>query len=377
MSTHIALFAPHVEHVGTINTIRHLAAEFDALGNQVQLVRTYREWPDPPGNVSVVDISTGPTTRFVDMDVTPFRVQKGVLAGLAVPRLAAYLRRERPDALVTGLLGAAGVAAIEMARVDTDVLTIVNGYPQNTRFRSLLWRTFYTRADAVVAPVEGVRERIQAIASLPPETLVHIPDPVVTDEIYDLREQPPDHPWFKDDQPTLVAIGRQTYQKGFDILLRAVARVREGHGRDVRLVIPGHEGNQTEELLGLRTTLGLEDVVEFPGFTDNPYAYMRAADVFVLSSRWEGGAHVLIEAVASGASIVAADCPTGVSEILGGGEAGAIVPVEDPEALAEGIVELLDDDERRERYVRNGEERASHYHATQVARQYLELIDAN
>lgn len=375
MSKHIVLFAPHVEHVGTKNTILHLAAEFDAKGHRVELVRVYNEWPDPPGDVSVVDLSTRPTTRVVDADLTPFKLQKAVLASVALPRLALYLRRERPDALVTGLLGVVGIAATDLAGVDTDVVTVVNGYPRKTGVRSFLWRTFYGRSDAVVAPVEGVRDQIDAIADLPPEKVVHIPDPVVTDEIYDRREEEPGHPWFDDDRPTLVAIGRQTYQKGFDTLLRALARVREQHGFDARLIVPGDTGSQTEALRELRADLGLEDVVDFPGFTDNPYAYMRAADLFVLSSRWEGGAHVLIEAIAAGASIVATDCPTGVGEILGDGEAGELVPVEDPGAMAEAIVRLLGDAELREKYANNGEERATRYHSDRIATQYLDLIE--
>ena len=82
--------------------------------------------------------------------------------------------------------------------------------------------------------------------------------------------------------------------------------------------------------------------VSLPGFCDNPYPAMSAADVFALSSRWEGSPGVLIEAISCGATVVSTDCPSGPHQILDGGRYGALVPVGDAAAMAAALVDALD-----------------------------------
>jgi glycosyltransferase involved in cell wall biosynthesis len=79
-----------------------------------------------------------------------------------------------------------------------------------------------------------------------------------------------------------------------------------------------------------------------PGFVANPYAYMRAASVFALSSAWEGLPGVLIEALACGTPVVSTDCPSGPEEILEGGRYGRLTPVGDATALAQAIMATLE-----------------------------------
>ena len=77
------------------------------------------------------------------------------------------------------------------------------------------------------------------------------------------------------------------------------------------------------------------------GKIDNPFPYMAKTDVFVLSSEWEGFGNVLVEALACGATVVSTDCHSGPSEILENNKYGLLVPVGDPEALAEAIERSL------------------------------------
>jgi len=88
---------------------------------------------------------------------------------------------------------------------------------------------------------------------------------------------------------------------------------------------------------------GLEEFVSMPGFVENPFAYMRAADLFVLSSASEGLPNALIQAMACGTPVVSTDCPTGPNEILQDGKWGRLVPVGDAEALASAMAAALDD----------------------------------
>src|SRR5207245_8477381 len=120
--------------------------------------------------------------------------------------------------------------------------------------------------------------------------------------------------------PVVLAMGRLVPQKGFDWLLDAWARVRTDRP-DWRLVIAG-EGPDRAELASRARRLGVEASVEFPGFDREPYRRMAGAEVFVLSSRYEGFPLVLVEAMGCALPVVAMDCPSGPREIVREGADG-------------------------------------------------------
>ena len=140
------------------------------------------------------------------------------------------------------------------------------------------------------------------------------------------------------DGPFVLTVGRLVEQKRHDLLLRAFARA----GLDGRLVLLG-EGPEQPRLERLAGRLGLTGRVLFPGFDPNPFRWMRRARLFALSSDFEGFGNVLVEALASGTSVVSTDCPCGPAEILTGELARGLVPVGDVEALAARMIDLYRD----------------------------------
>ncbi len=130
------------------------------------------------------------------------------------------------------------------------------------------------------------------------------------------------------------------------------------------------EGPERARIESLRRDLGLEADVDLPGVTDNPYSAMRQASLFVLSSRFEGLPTVLIEALACGCPAVSTTCPSGPAEILDGGRYGLLVPPENPEALAAGILQGLDQRWDRDALRRRGAE----FSLTASLDQYLALL---
>jgi glycosyltransferase involved in cell wall biosynthesis len=149
-----------------------------------------------------------------------------------------------------------------------------------------------------------------------------------------------DHPWFdRKTVPVLVAAGRLAPWKGFMDLIEAISILVSL--RPVRLVLLG-DGPLRQELQQRIGALGLTDTVELVGYVDNPLKYFAKSEVFVLSSRVEGMPNVLVEAMMCGCTPVATDCPTGPRELLQGGRYGYLVPVGDPQALADGIARALD-----------------------------------
>lgn len=200
---------------------------------------------------------------------------------------------------------------------------------------SLLRRITYPFADRVVVQTRGAASRFPWLRR--PPAIVANPVPAPPESA--LPEVP--------DPPRIVAMGRLTLQKGFDLLLRAVALLPGRHaGLEIVLAGAGPEG---PALRRLADELALGDRLRLPGNVEDPGGLLRSATLFVLSSRYEGFPNVLLEAMAEGVAVVATDCPSGPSEIVEDGRNGLLVPSEDPGALAAAIARLLDDTALRAR----------------------------
>lgn len=293
--------------------------------------------------------------------------------------LVAYLRKERPMALLAAKERANRVALVarRMARVPTRVVvrvgtTVSGALEGRSRLRRALWlwpmRFFYPQANAIVAVSQGVATDLSRITGLPRERLTVIPNPVITPQMLALSRAPVDHPWLATAAPPVIlGCGRLTRQKGFPVLLHAFARLRRQ--MDCRLIILG-EGRERSNLLRLAGDLGVADQVDLPGFVSNPYAYMRRASLFVLSSLWEGSPNVLTEALALGPPVVATDCPSGPREILAAGRLGMLVPVGDTAALAEAMAATL----RQPPDAAPRRLATAAYHLDKSAQRYLALL---
>ena len=293
--------------------------------------------------------------------------------------LGRYLRQQRPAALLSGMSNAnltAILAGTFFSRSCKVILTQHVNWSQvlanqPTRKEWLVYqlsKIVYPLAARIVAVSSGIAAEIQGMRNVRPERVRRIQNPVVTPEMRELARQPATHPWLRaKNGPILLGIGRLVPQKDFATLIRAFQRVQAATG--ARLIIFG-EGPERSQLEALIRKLDLVESVDLPGFQSNPYACLARADLFVLSSRFEGLPTVLIEALACGTPVVATDCPTGPAEILENGEYGNLVPVGEVESLAKAILEQLNHPVSREKL----QQRAQLYSVETVSQAYLELI---
>jgi glycosyltransferase involved in cell wall biosynthesis len=168
--------------------------------------------------------------------------------------------------------------------------------------------------------------------------------------------------------PLLVCVGRLSHQKGQDVAIRALALLGDRVAR-LRLVGAESGGGERVELEALAESLGVSDRIEWRGGIDDTAPEYRAADVVVTPSRWDGLSLALLEAMASGAPIVASD--VNGSESLG--DAGVIVPPDDPQALADAIDDLLHDAPARLRLGAAARARSGSFDLASTMRQNLDL----
>lgn len=279
----------------------------------------------------------------------------------SVPRLVGFLRRVQPHVLISNSedTHVTSVLARALARVRTRTMLIQHcAFSEQIkrlgwvyRVSSPLYGMVVSFADAVVSVSNGVADDLAQCAGVPREDITVIHNGVVTANVDRLASAEPAHPWFAGETPVIVAMGRLVPQKDFTTLIAALASVQDSCG--ARLLVLG-EGPMRAELESLATSLCLADRVAFPGFVDNPWPYLSRADLFVLSSRFEGFSNVVAEALACGTPVVSTNCPHGPFEILDGGRYGVLVPVGDPAALGEAILSALSGSVDREQLKRRG-----------------------
>ena len=299
---------------------------------------------------------------------------KGALAGF--PRL---VRRVSPDAVISTMSYTnmvAGFASMRMRRRGVIFLGRETGIPSlrsriarspwNARW---LYRWSYRYLDRVICQSADMLADVHEIYRVPLDRMVTIPNPVDVAWIR-ARAAAGVPGGFGGGELNVVAVGRLHRQKGFDLLLRAAARLK---GRGVRLHVLG-DGALREELSALAAELGVEGEVVFHGFLPNPYPLVAAADLFVLSSRYEGFPNAMVEALALGRPVVAFDCPGGINELVERGVNGEIVPLGDTEAMAEAILRVAAAGYDRERIAAVTAER---YGIDTIVGRYERLFEGN
>ncbi len=359
-SSSIALFLPTLTPGGIERCMLNLASGFIQHEIDVDLVIA-----DYRGDF----ISKIPEeVNVVDLDVT--RVLK------SISPLREYLTNTEPDVLLSGHTHAniASVIAGKISRVETTVAIGIHNTHSLSKSSSqgftsniirLLYPRLYSHADHVIAVSKGAKQDIVRNTSLRANDVSVIHNPVVTIGLHEEASKLADNRWLNDESIDVVlSVGRLAEQKDFETLLRAFEKVSEQNAR-ARLLIVG-TGSKESQLRAVVSELGIEKQVKLVGYVDNLYAYMNAADVFVLSSKWEGFGIVLVEAMAVGTPVVSTDCPHGPNEILNSGEYGELVEVGDVEALSDSIHTVLSGKNKCKQI----KERAKDFSVSNITRKY-------
>lgn len=217
----------------------------------------------------------------------------------------------------------------------------VSKYPNTNRIiHKNLIRITYNKLSKVVAVSNGVRDSIQTMFPQIKVPIKRIYNPIRIEDIHYMMNEKNELEKIK--EPIILGVGRLTEMKGFDDLIKAHKYLLDKKISN-KLIILG-EGEQRLHLESLIKELNVQDSVILKGFVNNPYKYMKSADVFVLSSVYEGFSIVLAEALAVGTPVVSTDCPSGPSEILMDGKYGLLSPIKDYKELAMNIIETFNSD---------------------------------
>jgi glycosyltransferase involved in cell wall biosynthesis len=245
-------------------------------------------------------------------------------------------------------------------------------------YRSMV-RRLYRSADKVIAVSEALACQLTSVYDVPRSLIQVIYNLYDIDKIQDLSAEPPPPAAARIfDDPTVINVGSLVYQKGQEFLIRGFALARQ-KAPDLRLAIVG-QGELQGRLEKIAAELGVAGAVHFLGFDPNPYRYLSRSRVFALTSRFEGFPNVLAEAMICGLPVIATDCKTGPSEILGDSEYGILLPdITEKNAsqvereIASSIIRLLQPECAR-RYSGLASLRASHFSKDRLIQNWVEVL---
>jgi len=292
--------------------------------------------------------------------------------------LKQYIEQYHPDIILSAFTDTnmAALISAKLAKYSCKIVvsehaSLKEHWQYKSWQRRLLLNTFvrlgYRLADHVLCVSKGIQNQLIDMG-LPPKLVSYIHNPV--------RFNPSSgtHPPEKSqrDEVTLLAVGRIAKAKDYLTLFKAFKLV--SHEKKCRLMIVGaiFDGEEKIKLDTFITENSLSESVTFIPFTENIQAYYASADVFVLSSAWEGFGNVIVEALAFGLPVVSTDCNHGPAEILLDNQYGQLVPVGDWQAMAKALIKAISTKDQINKEILK--DRSMAFSESTIASQYWTLI---
>jgi len=320
-------------------------------GAERVISRMANYWAAKGWEINLLTFDDGTEPPFYELDSQISHVPLGIagyspnkIMGLwknltRIQPLRSAIIKSKPNVVISFMHQTNEIVLLATRGLNVPVIVSERNHPamENTsRIWTQLRQWTYPFADRIVVQTKRAGNYFSSKLQ---ERIIVIPNPVLL---------PPDkqkqtHKLLGEN--SLIAMGRLVPQKGFDLLLEALAKLKERYP-EWRLTILG-EGELRPKLESLRNELGLGDRVYLVGRVKNPYEFLKQADIFIMSSRFEGFPNALCEAMACGLAVISTDCPNGPREIIRDGVDGILLPNEDISALAAAMERLMFDEKER------------------------------
>ena len=268
--------------------------------------------------------------KIIDLNVSHARK--------AMLKIAKLIREEKPN-VVFSTLGYLNILIsiirpffskkIKFIGRESSIVSVKNKKEKYPKLFDFLYKFFYSNFDMIISQSYYMKNDLMDNYRIKDNKIKVINNPVDIDKINILSQE------IVQEKVQLLAVGRLSYVKNFQVLIKVLVKLP-----DVELTILG-EGKEKENLVDLAKELDVLPRVTFLGFQDNPYKYMKNANLLVLTSHYEGFPNVILEANACGLPVVAFKCPGGTAEIIEEGVNGFLVECGNLKKLSQRIKESL------------------------------------
>ncbi|MBU6478528.1 MAG: glycosyltransferase family 4 protein, partial [Xanthomonadaceae bacterium] len=335
-------------------------------------------WVERGNEVTLITLASDRTDRYpldpavrrIALDVAGNSAHVLAAIGHNIVRIRALRRAiatSRPDAVISFIAESNVRVLIAAAGLRVPVIiserTALNGHHMRGVWRTLR-RWSYPRATAIVAQTRRCAMELEALARRQVDVIAN---PVSIESRLDGAAG-----GGRASGHTLLAVGRLSPEKGFDLLIEAFAQVAPRHP-GWNLVILG-EGPLRDELARRVAEHNLAGRISLPGFDAHVRGAMRCADLFVLSSRYEGFPNALLEAMTEGLACVSFDCDAGPRELIDHRSNGWLVPAGDVRALAAALDALMGDADLRAQLGRRARDVGATYSLATILDQWNALV---
>ncbi|MBE0472417.1 MAG: glycosyltransferase [Methyloprofundus sp.] len=358
----ISIITPSLNGGGAERVAINLANHFVSVGNEVDLVvfkliGPYQSLISP--GVNVVDLNVS-RTRYVFLKMRRY---------LRANRNSLVLSVIRDSNIFVGL-AAIGLRLKSITYREANTLDGVLSKNLPSRFIYLsLMKLAYSRADNIIANSDDTKADLVGNGLTNKNKVSVIRNPVLVPNYEKSKSAHVDEDWFRrSDLKVVLSVGRFHPQKNFLFLISVFKEVYH-ENQSARLMIVG-EGEEKQCLLDQIKKEGLTEVVKLVEFQGNIYPYYENADLFALTSEWEGFGNVLVEALSVGLPVVSTNCPGGPKMILKNGKYGMLIPLGDKQAYVDALLKSLESPAKSQDSI----EYAKRFTVESVAKDYLEVM---
>ena len=375
----ISIISPQWGTAGTDINLLKIAEGLITEGFDVRLLIVGDEWAGSKikSEIKIVYLIPRYVFRFIKSKYIPWKITMTLSVIFSIFPLIFYMKKNNSK-YILGLVPILAIIGSLIANMKSKIIFSIQGLPRskiifnlNLFFLKFLYDVTY------VIPTKSMKEYLDEKYKRSENIQYQIvPNAVLDKNLISKSKELVKHKWYNNERIFVItAVGRLTNQKDFTNLINAFA-LAAGSLDFIRLVIIG-SGEQKELLQSLVEDFNLESKVEFLGFQSNPYKFMNASDLFVMSSKWEGPGHVLIEALATGCPVITTNCPIGPADSIQNGDFGELVEVGNSKALSESILYAFNNKSDMLLKVKKSEIFMKKFYTHNVVNEYKKLLINN
>ena len=319
----IFYWSPFFTNVATIKAVVRSAETLvkfpDPNKYKVSLIDTIGEW-DAYNNIinqkiSIIKLSKIKLLNYLPKDsFIKSRISYFIIFFWNFFKLKGLINKEKPNFLIIHLMTSLPIFLTTFFKSDTKIILRISGLPKINLIRYLFWKMYANKIYKITCPTQSTYDFLISKNIFNKDKIYILSDPIIDMNDYLSKKKEILNFKFSKDKKYLIAIGRLTKQKNFELLINFFYKVSNKYS-EFELIIIG-EGEENIKLKKLAHKLNIDKKIYFLGYQDNVFKYLRSVECFILTSLWEDPGFVLVEAALSNLPIISSKCPIGPEEII-------------------------------------------------------------